>query len=436
MNARRVQATVPANDHPRLDRRAALGFVAAAGLAAAPGTPRADASGRAGPAIAALRLLLDRNILPFWRRVCTQTSTEGYELSIDAAGVPLAPPANRGLILQARTTFFFSRLARSRYGRRSDLAIATRGFEFLTKRMWDEANDGFYTEAAPARPYAPTVRTKQLVGHAHALSAVSEYALAAPSTDTRAWADLVADKIDERFRVAAEGEYIDALNEDWTGTPPAVRGYNARFRLLDALTSYHALQVAGGSSERRQRARDRLAEAVSISDEALISTPAAHYFRASTAPQGATRVTYNADLQVVHQLRRARAALGLPDRAEYSLVIDDALKYGEDSLLGGIHVAGNPGQPADDLYKLGFAQAETLLGTCDSWVRTGEDAHWKAFWRTLRWILRNQADWALGDWHPSIPAGHPATTKASPFHPGRAVLYSLELLDGLPSDRG
>lgn len=77
-------------------------------------------------AIIALGALLGLNILPFWRRVCSQTPTECYELSIDAAGVPLDPPADRGLILQTRTTFFFSRLAQSRYGQGFDRAIAAR----------------------------------------------------------------------------------------------------------------------------------------------------------------------------------------------------------------------------------------------------------------------------------------------------------------------
>ena len=108
-----------------LDRRTALALVAA-GVAVGPRAAMAREHGIDGPAIAALRLLLDANILPFWRRVCTQSPTEGYELSIAPDGTPLPTPGPRTLVLQARTTFFFARLARSRYGRRSDLAIAQR----------------------------------------------------------------------------------------------------------------------------------------------------------------------------------------------------------------------------------------------------------------------------------------------------------------------
>jgi hypothetical protein len=161
----------------------------------------------------------------------------------------------------------------------------------------------------------------------------------------------------------------------------------------------------------------------------LLTTPV-HYFKTSSG--NASTVTYNADLQAVHQQRRARDALGLDDRPEYARVIDDSLTYGEDRELGGIYVSGPPGQPADILFKFGFAQAEALLATCDSWVRTGDEGHARAFRRTLRWILSRQADWANGDWHPSIPESSLNTSKASPFHPGRAVLHCLELLDGGP----
>ena len=92
-----------------------------------------------------------------------------------------------------------------------------------------------------------------------------------------------------------------------------------------------------------------------------------------------------------------------------------------------------PGQPVQHLLGRWFVWIEFALAA-SSPMYEGELQD--AVDNRLAWILRHQADWALGDWHPSIPAGHPATTKASPFHPGRAVLYSLELLDGLPSDRG
>lgn len=409
-----------------LDRRTALALVAA-GVAVGPRAAMAREHGIDGPAIAALRLLLDANILPFWRRVCTQSPTEGYELSIAPDGTPLPTPGPRTLVLQARTTFFFARLARSRYGRRSDLAIAQRGWDFLTRRMADPVNGGWWTSVAPTPPgYAPVNRSKQLVFHAHLLLALAEYARSAPSSVTIGMADQAVDTIHARFGTVPPGDYIDSFSEDWTTPLSTTRGYNARLRLVDALTSYLGLQRAFGSAARRRLAEALLANAVALADGGLLTTPA-HYFK--TSDVDAALATYNADLQAIHQLRRARSALGLADGAGYAQVIDDSLRFGENRREGGLNFSGPPGQPADVTIRYGYAQAECLLATCDSWVRTGNAAHGVAFHRTLRWILLHQADWRQGDWTPSIPAIDDGTTKASPFHPGRAVLLSLELLE-------
>ena len=109
------------------------------------------------------------------------------------------------------------------------------------------------------------------------------------------------------------------------------------------------------------------------------------------------------------------------------LSVEVGLRYGEDRTAGGLYLEGDPGRPADLLAKAGWVQAECLLGTCDSWVRTGNPRHAAAFRRCLLWVLRRQADWAGGDWISSIPLD-PLTTKDSPFHTGRSVLYCLELL--------
>jgi len=62
-------------------------------------------------------------------------------------------------------------------------------------------------------------------------------------------------------------------------------------------------------------------------------------------------------------------------------------------------------------------------------VRTGDAAHRAAFWRTLLWIARHQADWAHGEWHYALGDGAPAEVREAPFHNVRAVLRSLELLE-------
>jgi hypothetical protein len=412
---------------PRADRRGALGLLAGSALAAV-GAPEpvlaaAEGAGSDAAAVVVLKALLHVNLLPFWRRICDQPSVEGYELNVDAAGRPLGP-SNRLIIPQTRTTWFFAHLARSGRGRARDLAIAAHGFRFLTERMWDREHGGFFGGVTHTT-HQPTVSTKQLIGHAHALLALSGYALASGTHEAREWAVRTFETIDTRLRDAATGDYRDSLAQDWSGPPPAVRAYNSRFRLVDALTAYHELEGTPTS-------RDRLQEAIGLAERALVEINGHVHTRSTEPPPPQPRVSYLTDLQIIHQLRRARAALGgtlAPEPPSYRRVLDDALRWGEDRPAGGMFEEGNPGEPADLRYKIGFTQAEALLGLCDAWVRTGDLAHRAGFWRTLLWIARRQADWAHGDWHFALGEGAPAGAKGSPFHTGRSVLRSLELLE-------
>jgi N-acylglucosamine 2-epimerase (GlcNAc 2-epimerase) len=412
-------------------RRDALGLLAMGTLALVPNAALAAAKGSDGAAVVILEKLLEHNLLSFWRQVANLPSVEGYELHIDDAGQWLQPQ-NRLIIPQARTTWSFARLARSKWGRPADLAIAQHGFDYLTQRMWDRKYGGFFWEVGWT-DQLPTKPDKYLNGQAHALLALSEYALTSRSATARVWAERVADAIDDHLSDPGDaGNYVDFRLRDWSAPPPDqpgyngllphVRAYNARFRLLDARTAYYRLV-------RTNKARDRLSQAVSLAERALVTEPA-FYFGATDPAPSVPRVSYATDLQTIHQLRRARTALGLAEPSSYQHVIDSVLRWGEDHDAGGFYEAGNPGQPSDQPFKDAWVQAEGLWGTCDSWVRSGNVAHRAAFWRTLLWIARRQADWAQGEWYYALGDGAPTGTKEAPFHTIRAVLYALELLQG------
>lgn len=422
----------------RVDRRGAMGLLAAAALTPPAARAAAAAAGADHAAAAAtLADLLARNLVPFWRRVAGNPSGEGYDLHHDAAGRWLGP-SDRCVISQTRTMWFFAYLARSGRGGPGDLGIAAHGFDFLTRRLWDARYGGVFWETAWA-DHRPTKADKHLNAQAHALFALSEYALAARSADARAWADRAAAVIDARLRDPATGTYREFLQRDWSppppdsvgylGFPPRVRTHGTLIHLIEALLAHDELVRSPSSAA-------RLRQVVALAERALARTPA-YYFRPTEPPVGAPRVTYAKDAQTVCLLRRARARLGGAASAEpasYARVLADALRLGEDRRQGGLFLDGAPGRPADGLFKVAWVQAETLLALADAHARAGDAASGAAFGRVLDWVARRQADWANGAWFGYVtPTGRTGGPKAdvwaAPYHNGRSLLDSLALLE-------
>lgn len=428
----------------RLSRRAALA-AAGAGLAlgrqawaALPvgcGTPPCAF----GPttdweaARAGLEGILSQSVLPFWRRVADRSTGEGYDLNHDAAGKWLGL-ANRSLVSQARMLWFFAHLRRHGRATPEDARRALRGYAILTDRLRDPVHGGFFWEVRHTS-YTPSKPDKQLYGQAFALFALSEHALVTGSGLAAAAAAFAV--IDTRFRDAAAGNYREFLLRDWSPAPAGRQTYlatlagerthNTRIHLLEALTTYH--ELAG-----TPLVASRLAELVALTERALVRAPA-FFFRATDA--GApTRQSYGHDLETIHLLMRARAQLGLcgSPPAFYGRVVDDAWRLGQDAGLGGVFDSGPAGAAADQRTRTDWVQAEALLTLAELFRLGRETGRKAAFLRMLDWIGRWQVDWANGSWHATIderlrPSGGKAGPWRGPYHTGRAVLGSLQLID-------
>ena len=420
----------------RLDRRQLLGAFGTAWLAGGGGAQAAPSAPRAA---AALRDLLVRNHLPFWRRVCDKPGVEGFDFNHDVAGRWLGP-ADRLVVGQARALWLFARLMRSPYAVSGDAAIAAHGYAYLTRRLWDPVHGGFFWEVS-WRDHQPTKADKHLYGQAFGLYALSEYARATRAPEVRAWADRVAALIDQRLRVANIGNYREFLARDWSAPPATRRGYlgyrsdvrtqNTRIHLLEALTA-HARVTATAT------ARARLAEVLRLVEGAARLAPVC-YFRqldpTSTTP-AATEVSYGHDVETVHLLRSAREVLGLAgEPAFYDRVLLDSFRLGEDAAQGGLYQEGSIGAAATRRDKVDWVEAEALLATCASYARSGRADHKALFLRTLAWVHGHQADWARGGWYDLIdPVGRPGGLKADAwsggYHVGRALLDGLVALTG------
>src|SRR3954451_92040 len=190
---------------------------------------------------AVLENLLE-GILRFWDESLLDTDAGGYRFGHDARG-HLTGSDSRHLVTQARTAWFFARLARSPYGEDRHLEWAAHGIRFLGARMWDTRHGGFFWEVGPD---GPRDEREHLYGQAFAVFALSEFGLAAGDHASLAFAAEVAELLDSRAHDDVYGGFLECHAADWSDEPAGSMGLlgrpvecktaNTHLHLMEALT--------------------------------------------------------------------------------------------------------------------------------------------------------------------------------------------------------
>jgi mannose/cellobiose epimerase-like protein (N-acyl-D-glucosamine 2-epimerase family) len=384
-----------------------------------------------------LERILTENIIPFWYPGLVDSEDGGYRLNHDLAGKWLGP-SNKFLVTQARTVWFFSRLAGSRYGGAEHLKAARHGYEFLRDCMWDKKCGGFYWEVDSAGS-APARAEKQVYGQAFGLYALTEYAKASGDAAATAVAKELFALFETKAHDERHGGYRDLLRRDWSPMPPpATKRMNTHLHMMEALTTYVA-------ASKDPTARARLVELIFVNSHSVVRKDIGacrEYHRENWQPLSGRRydrVSYGHDVENVWLVVEACRAAGV----SAGLVLDIcrtifryALQYGFDRRDGGFFSSGPLNAPADRREKIWWVQAEALVAALQMHRLTGDAIYWDYFSRTLKWIVERQADWQHGDWHDTIGAdGSVSGVKAGPwkcpYHQGRAMLQCLDLLPSM-----
>ena len=395
----------------------------------------------------ALERLLIANILPFWYPQVLDIEEGGYRLNHDPQG-RWRGRANKNLVAQARTTWFFARLFTSRYGEREHLQAARHGYEFLRDKMWDQRFGGFYWEVDPSGDIAATKPHKHLYGQAFALYALSEYARASGDSSATELARKLFGLLESNAHDRQYGGYQEFFRRDWGPVPVDIRSYmntapsiklmNTHIHLMEGITTYYLLT-------KDLVARERLIELIFVQSNAVVRkglgacTDA--YQRDWTPLQGDryARVSYGHDIQNVWLLIEACRAAGVsngPLLDLYRTIFAYALQYGFDEKQGGFYYMGPFDASADRRDKVWWVQAEGLISALYMYLLFREAVYFECFSQILSWIVKYQADWEHGEWHAQIhengkPKGDKADPWKCPYHTGRAILQCLQLLSSI-----
>jgi mannose/cellobiose epimerase-like protein (N-acyl-D-glucosamine 2-epimerase family) len=392
-----------------------------------------------------LEKLLLENIVPFWYPGVIDEEHGGYRLNHDAEGKWLGP-ADKVLVTQARTVWFFSRLYNSPYGKPEHLDAARHGFRFLKDRMWDPENGGFYWSVSPDGSEAVESQ-KHMYGEGFGLYALAEYIRASKDPEAIELAKGLFALMEEKAHDEEYGGYLELFARNWSNDPadlprvesamgrdqtPGRKLMNTHLHLMEPFTTYY--EVTGDDLVRR-----RLVELIFVQSNAVLRKDLGactdRYERDWTPLTGRLdqRVSYGHDIENVWLLIEACNAAGIsngPLTDLYKALFAYSLQYGWDQQKGGFYYFGPFREPATFKGKSWWVQAEGMISGLFMYRLTGDEKYYEVFEKSLRWIAEEQADWENGDWHAWVdgrPEGKAGPWK-SPYHNGRAVLECLGIL--------
>jgi mannobiose 2-epimerase len=387
--------------------------------------------------------LLNENIIPFWYSNVLDHQTGGYRLNHDAKG-RWKGHANKSLVVQARTLWFFSRLSRTEHEAAAFLDAAHLGYRFIRDYMWDKEYGGFYWEVSETGHEA-TMPGKHLYAQAFGLYALAEYIRLTGDSSAVTLADELFKLLEFMAHDSTHGGYKESFRRDWSQYPDDQINYlgkagchktlNTHLHLLEATTEYYRVQKS-------ILAHERLNELIILFSRTILKQNAnacVDEFQRDWEPvhgTGFNNVSYGHQLELIWMLIHARDAAGVTNNTHltlYRTLFDYVLQYGYDSIDGGFYHTGTINRPADDRKKVWWVQAESLICSLHMYDLTQEILYFECFFQTLDWIVKYQADWIYGDWHEIIseaykPFGKKAYAWKSPYHNGRAILLCMELL--------
>jgi mannobiose 2-epimerase len=395
---------------------------------------------------ATLERVLNENIVPFWYPQVIDKENGGYRLNHDVNG-KYQGESTKGIVTQARTVWFFSRLYNSPYGKEEHLVAARHGYVFLRDRMWDREHGGFFAMVSSdgkvgAGDY------KHLYGEGFGLYALVEYWRASRDPEALDLARRLVATLDYYAYDPPYGGYREFFTREWNmptsnaksfmGVPPDVKLYNTHLHLLEPMTQYYR-------ATREGRARDRLIELIGILSNGVVRKTVGacsdKHDRRWLPLHGPEYdvASYGHDLENIWLLIEANNAAGLsngPYEDLYRTLFSYAMRYGFDEKNGGFYYFGPFNKPATNLGKSWWVQAEALVASLRMYERTGEGRYYECFRRTLDWVVKHQVDWKGGDWFADIradgtPSGQKAGLWKSPYHHGRSVLECIGIIEEL-----
>lgn len=389
-------------------------------------------------------------VLPFWATHGWDDPHGGFITHRRADGQPIGS-TDKHLVPQARLVWTFAAAHRHGLTGQGYLELAGKGARFLVDRMWDPHDEGFVLSVQ--RDGTPRIRDKRTYGHAFAIFALSEYALAAGSEWATGWAARTFDALVDR---AADGPFgfRERFDSHWMPVPGrdgVGKTVDVHLHVVEALTTlYEATGDPRHAAHLRALLDLILTRGVDRRDGFAMNDLLDADWSWHPARWRPIGVSYGHEAELAWLARRAVGVLGDPPdqtRAVVLGLVDHAWRYGWDHRRGGVPVFGSPvGRvrfapylPPSWRVKRWWEQCEMLVGLLMAYEWTREPHYLSAFARQFEWVDPrppardaspfDPAAWGSHDWH-------------DPYHGARALMEVSRRLrpilagwDSGPTDR-
>lgn len=366
---------------------------------------------------------LVNELLPFWLKRMKDSANGGYLTHFDRNGNDTGED-EKSLIAQTRCLYTMSSAHRAGYGNGACRDLAEHGADFLTGRMWDEENGGFFWMAD--RKGDIKTDSKIIYGQSFAIYSLSEYTLATGDRRGILYAEKVFDLLQKYCTDTMYGGYREMFTRDWVLRGPGIEGgdrktLDVHMHLMEAFTTLY--ECTGKDVHRR-----KLLEIIDILIHRIIhpeyKTGIPQFFSDwSIAPQikfdivwgwdryseegqkgNATDNTcYGHNAEFAWLLLHALEILGSdagPLKDVFRQIFDHTVDNGIDTEYGGVYVEGPHSGGVYDREKEFWQQAEVLIGLLDAVIMFGDDKYWQAYKNVHRFVFDRMVNREAGEWYP------------------------------------
>lgn len=389
---------------------------------------------------------LQHTVLQFWIDHAVDKEYSGILGQLDREGKP-TNHTNKSVVLISRSLWSFSEAYR-RYPDPAYQKMAAECLKFLRDKMWDKEHGGYYFMVTREGKIVDS--TKQLNPMSYVMEGLAEYAVAFHDSQAAQEALDLFRVIDQHAHDNQYGGYRIAFTADWQFIPNYKDGPNGEgsfgrksfdwhLGLLEALTTLYG--VTGDL-----QVKSRMNELLDLFTNKIVDTQIGYgryYFNddwtVADRDGDSKQCEYGLDLEASWLITEAAQRVGRQNddrirRASLALV-DHALKYGFDTVHGGIYRTGTASEPASNRSMEWWQQCEAMVAFENAYQLTGDPKYWQAFNLESHFFMDRFVDHQYGEVYTAVfPDGRIDDTKVdpwkAPYHVTRACLEIISRLGG------